>query len=93
MSEPLTDWKMSPWPVPVGWAYVQVEQNGMHSIERDVGEYTLVIGQDEGKWRWWLCPKGEQSSLTRGDGLDLLDAVWRCFDALAKELDAREMRL
>ena len=72
MSQPLTDWKMAPWPVPHGWAYVY---DDMHSIERDVGGYTLIIGQDGAKWHWWLCPKGQGTSIDRGEGHDLLDAL------------------
>ena len=84
MSQPLTDWKMAPWPVPHGWAYVWED---MHSIERAVGNYKLCIGQDDGEWRWWLCPNDSGLSIARGEGHDLLDAIWRAFDALATQLD------
>ena len=75
--------KTAPWPVPTGWAYVW---DDIHSIERDVGDYTLIVAQEGDKWLWWLCPKGKATSVARGETFDMLDAVWRTFDALATKM-------
>ena len=72
-------------PVPTGWRYVWED---MPSIERDVGNHTLIVALEDGTWHWWLCPKGTATSVARGDAWDMLDAVWRVFDALARRLDS-----
>jgi hypothetical protein len=84
--EPLIDWRSSPWPVPSGWTYVYAE--GMHCIEREVGPFKLSICDDDGQWVWWLCPQNDPLGCQRGEGHDVLDAMWRCFDALATALEA-----
>jgi hypothetical protein len=73
----------APWPIPLGWRYVYED---MPSIERTVGPWSLIVAQDEGQWVWWLCPINDSSSVARGDGQDLLGAMWQVFDALAKQL-------
>ena len=75
-------------PVPTGWTYSRPSPEDMPGIERAVGDFNLVIGLDDGKWRWWLCPLGNQSSIKRGEAAYLVDAIWRVFDALARHLDA-----
>ncbi len=70
-------------PVPTGWRYVFEE---MPSIERDVGAFTLTVGLDDGDWHWWLCPLGSGFSVEHGEGVDMLDAIWQVFDALARRL-------
>ena len=72
-------------PVPTGWRYVWED---MPSIERDVGNHTLIVALEDGTWHWWLCIQGNPSSLDRGQGDDMVDAIWRVFDALARRLDS-----
>lgn len=74
---------MSPWGIPHGWTFVQPRDEDIPSIERTVGAYTLTIGEDDGKWVWWLCPAGEGVSISRGDGRNMVDAIMRALDALA----------
>lgn len=73
-------------PVPTGWRFVV--EDGMPSVERDVGGFTLTVGLDDDDWRWWLCPLGSGSSVENGKGADMVDAIWQVFDALARRLDS-----
>tara|TARA_Y100000389_G_scaffold188224_1_gene210554 strand:+ start:538 stop:801 length:264 start_codon:yes stop_codon:yes gene_type:complete len=81
---------VSPIPVPTGWRFVL--EDDMPTIERDVGSFTLTVGLDDGKWRWWLCPRGRDGATNHGVGADMVDAVWQVFDALARRLTGRITR-
>lgn len=74
-------------PVPAGWTFVQEAAEEMPSVERVVGNWLLVIGLDDGEWRWWLCPRGSFTCVEQGVGEDLVDSIWRVFDCLARHLD------
>lgn len=73
----------APWPIPVGWSYIFED---MHGIERSVGQWRLLVSEDEG-WVWWLCPEGSNLSIARGEADDMLGAIWGAFDALARQID------
>jgi len=77
----------APWPIPLGWRFVQEAPEEMPSIERKVGNYLLIVGDDDGEWRWWLCPLGSYMSVAKGDGFDMITAICQCLDALATRLE------
>jgi len=72
-----------------GWnACPLVSPDDMPAIERDLRNYNLTVGLDDGKWRWWLSLHDDPVALDHGTGADLLDAVWQVFDAVAVRLGA-----
>jgi hypothetical protein len=77
--------KVAPWPVPHGWKFVQED---MPSIVRIVGDYNLIVAEDDGEWVWWLCPAGDSMSVSRGDAFDMIDGITRALDAFAKAVGA-----
>lgn len=84
---------VSEFAVPRGWRYEYVHE--MPSIERDIGDYTIVIGYDDSEitrankhpWIWWLCPKGDQKAISMSDSRDLMSAMADALDALCLLLE------
>ena len=72
-----------------GWdACPTVSPDCMPAIERGIRNYTLTVGLDEGKWRWWLSLHDNPVSLDHGTGADMLDAVWQVLNAAAVRIEA-----
>lgn len=71
-------------PVPEGWTYTLIE--GLPLIERDVGNFTISVGLDDGDWRWWLCPKGTGVADANGSADSQLAAIFAVLDALLGRL-------
>jgi len=71
-------------PVPEGWTYTLIE--GLPLIERDVGNFTISVGLDDGDWRWWLCPKGTGVADANGSADSQLAAIFAVLNALMGKL-------
>lgn len=68
-------------PVPHGWTYMLID--GLPSIERNVGDhYSITIALDEGKWVWWLCHRGKDTSFLNGESDDMVESMFQALDAL-----------
>lgn len=80
----------APWQIPSGWTHDFDESyrlDGMHLVERSVGAYRLIVGDDDGVWKWWLYPRIEGLSIASGEASDMLGAIWCALDELARHLD------
>ena len=77
---------MSPWSIPAGWTFVPGDESSCPAIERDVGAFTLTVGDDGGKWVWWVCSQGSNLGTANGAATDMIDGVALSLDAVAKAL-------
>lgn len=84
----------APWTIPTGWTHDFDESyrlDGMHSIECAIGPYRLIVGDDDGVWKWWLYPRIEGLSIASGEAADMLAAIWEVLDAVIDQPASSEV--